>query len=74
MLAAALILVVLALVGAPLFVVLAAGGLLASHTADISPDILIIEMNRLASSPNMIAIPLFTFAAHHRSTSVHRQM
>ena len=62
MLSAALILVVLALLGVPLFVVLAAGGLLASHTADISPDILIIEMNRLAASPNMIAIPLFTFA------------
>ena len=62
MLAAAVILIVLALIGVPLFVVLAAGGLLASHSADISPDILIIEMNRLASSPNMIAIPLFTFA------------
>ena len=62
MLAAALTLVVLALIGVPLFVVLAAGGLLASHSADISPDILIIEMNRLASSPNMIAIPLFTLA------------
>lgn len=62
MLAAVVILVVLALVGVPLFVVLGAGGLLASHAADISPDILIIEMNRLASSPNMIAIPLFTFA------------
>ncbi|NNJ96610.1 MAG: TRAP transporter large permease subunit [Gammaproteobacteria bacterium] len=62
MFAAALVLVLLALVGIPLFVVLAAGGLLASHSADISPDILIIEMNRLASSPNMIAIPLFTFA------------
>jgi C4-dicarboxylate transporter DctM subunit len=61
-LAASLTLVVLALVGVPLFVVLAAGGLLASHSADISPDILIIEMNRLATSPNMIAIPLFTFA------------
>ena len=60
--AAALILVVLALVGVPLFVVLGAGGLLASYAADISPDILIIEMNRLASSPNMIAIPLFTLA------------
>ena len=60
MLGAALILVVLALIGVPLFVVLAAGGLVASHAADISPDILIIEMNRLASSPNMIAIPLFT--------------
>ena len=62
MIAAAIILVVVAMIGAPLFTVLAAGGLLASHSADISPDILIIEMNRLASSPNMIAIPLFTFA------------
>ena len=62
MVAAAIILVVVAMIGAPLFTVLAAGGLLASHSADISPDILVIEMNRLASSPNMIAIPLFTFA------------
>ncbi len=62
MLSAVLILVLLALVGAPLFVVLAGGGLLASNYADISPDILIIEMHRLASTPNMIAIPLFTFA------------
>ena len=42
--------------------VLAAGGILASFSADISPDILIIEMHRLSASPNMIAIPLFTFA------------
>ncbi len=62
MILAALILIVLALIGAPLFTVIAAGGLLASHGAEISPDILIIEMNRLATSPNMIAIPLFTFA------------
>jgi len=60
--AAALLLVFIALIGAPLFTVIGAGGLLASQSADISPDILIIEMNRLASSPNMIAIPLFTFA------------
>ena len=59
---AVVLLIIIALLGAPLFTVLAAGGLLASNTADISPDILIIEMNRLASSPNMIAIPLFTFA------------
>ena len=58
----AILLVVLALIGAPLFSVLAAGGLLASHSADISPDILIVEMHRLATSPNMMAIPLFTFA------------
>ena len=59
---AVLALVIIALLGAPLFVVLASGGLLASFATEISPDILIIEMNRLASSPNMLAIPLFTFA------------
>ena len=55
-------LILLALLGTPLFIAIAGGALLASHSADISPDILIIEMNRLAASPNMIAIPLFTFA------------
>jgi len=62
MLAAAILLVFIALVGAPLFIIIAAGGMLASYSAEISPDILVIEMHRLASSPNMIAIPLFTFA------------
>lgn len=62
MIAATIALIIIALIGAPLFTVIAAGGMLASHSAEISPDILIIEMNRLASSPNMIAIPLFTFA------------
>jgi C4-dicarboxylate transporter, DctM subunit len=57
-----LTLVLLALIGTPLFVVLSAAGLMASKTAGISPDILIIEMNRLANSPNMIALPLFTLA------------
>ena len=60
--AASVLLVLIALIGAPLFTVLAAGGLLTSHSADISADILIIEMHRLAASPNMIAIPLFTLA------------
>ena len=55
-------LILIALLGAPLFMVLAAGGLLASHATGISPDILIIEMHRLAASPNMIALPLFTLA------------
>lgn len=59
---AVIALIIIALLGAPLFVVLAGGGLLASFASGISPDILIIEMNRLASSPNMLAIPLFTFA------------
>ena len=55
-------LIIIALLGAPLFSVLAAGGLLASLSLDLSPDLLIIEMNRLATSPNLIALPLFILA------------
>ncbi|HHJ36078.1 MAG TPA: TRAP transporter large permease subunit [Gammaproteobacteria bacterium] len=58
----ALLLVVIALIGAPLFTALASGAILASYSAEISPDILIIEMNRLAASPNMVALPLFILA------------
>jgi len=62
MIFAVFLLVLIALIGAPLFTVLAAGGMLASAASEISPDILIIEMNRLAASPNMISLPLFTLA------------
>lgn len=62
MIIAVIILVLIALVGAPLFVVLGAGGLLASYNSEIDPVGLIIELNRLASSPNLLAIPLFTLA------------
>ncbi len=54
------LLVVLALLGLPLFVVLGAGSLVGSWFSGLDPAVLIIEVNRLASSPNLIAIPLFT--------------
>ncbi|VAW53509.1 TRAP-type C4-dicarboxylate transport system, large permease component [hydrothermal vent metagenome] len=57
-----ILLIIIALIGAPLFTVLASAALLASYSAEISPDILIIEMNRLTTSPNMIALPLFILA------------
>jgi len=59
---AILFLVFITLVGAPLFTVLAAGGILASFASDLSPDILVVEMNRLAASPNMLSLPLFILA------------
>ncbi|MDH5573132.1 MAG: TRAP transporter large permease subunit, partial [Gammaproteobacteria bacterium] len=59
---AVLILILLALFGLPLFIVLGAGGLLASWSSELDPVGLIIEMYRLASQPNLIAIPLFTMA------------
>jgi len=58
----AILLIVIALIGAPLFTVLASAAVLASYAEEISPDILIIEMNRLTTSPNMIALPLFILA------------
>jgi tripartite ATP-independent transporter DctM subunit len=62
MLAGVIILVLLALFGVPLFAVLGGGSLLYAQTSDLDPALLIIELNRLASSPNLTAIPLFTLA------------
>lgn len=56
------LLVLSALAGMPLFVVLAAGALAAAASAELDPAVLIIEMVRLAASPNLVAIPLFTLA------------
>ncbi len=57
-----IVLVLLALLGLPLFAVLGAGGLIATDQAELDPAVLIIELTRLAASPNLTAIPLFTFA------------
>ncbi len=62
MLVAVAALVLLALLGLPLFVVLGAGSLLGVWASELDPAVLIIEVNRLASSPNLVAIPLFTLA------------
>jgi tripartite ATP-independent transporter DctM subunit len=56
------LLVLIAALGVPLFVVLGAGSLIATHAAGLDPAVLLIEMLRLTSSPNLIAIPLFTLA------------
>lgn len=57
-----LLLFVAAVFGVPLFVVLGAGSLLAARAAGLDPAVLVVEMMRLASSPNLMAIPLFTLA------------
>lgn len=57
-------LILLALLGAPLFSIFGAIGLLAFHAAGIDTSALIVELYRLASMPTLIAIPLFTFAGY----------
>jgi len=62
MLTAAILLLVLALFGLPLFAAIGAGSLLYAYQSDLDPALLIVELNRLASSPNLVTIPLFTLA------------
>ncbi|MGO9444682.1 MAG: TRAP transporter large permease [Thiobacillaceae bacterium] len=57
-----ILLTLLAFLGLPLFAVMGAGGLLAARGAGLDPTNLIIELYRLASQPNLSAIPLFTLA------------
>ena len=52
---------VLAIFGAPLFVVIAAGALFSFHLAEIDLSAVIIEMYRVTSAPTLMAIPLYTF-------------
>jgi C4-dicarboxylate transporter, DctM subunit len=54
----------LALAGAPLFVVIGAGALLGFYAVDIESWAVIIEVYRLASSPTLVALPLFAFAGY----------
>ncbi len=60
----ALILILLALLGAPLFSIIAAIALLSFYFLGIDTSAVIVEMYRLTSAPTLIAIPLFTFAGY----------
>ncbi len=54
--------ILFALLGMPLFVVLGAAALAMSHDAQLDPALLMVEFSRLATSPNLVAIPLFVLA------------
>lgn len=54
--------IVLAVLGSPLFVVMAALALLAFYGAGIDPSVVIIEMSRLADTPLLLSLPLFILA------------
>lgn len=54
----------LALLGAPLFVVIAASALNGFHSGGMDISVVILEVNRLVDTPVLIAIPLFTFAGY----------
>ncbi len=69
MLLVTLILIVLALIGTPLFAVIGASAMLGFYSIDVDLSVIAIEFYRLAEMPILLAIPLFTFAGYLLSES-----
>ncbi len=63
------LLLVMALLGAPLFAVIAASALYGFYSEEVDLSVLAIEFFRLAEMPILLAIPLFTFAGYLLSES-----
>jgi tripartite ATP-independent transporter DctM subunit len=58
------LLVLFAILGTPLFAVIAAGALLAFARNDVDGMAVAMEIYRIAETPVLLAIPLFTFAGY----------
>jgi tripartite ATP-independent transporter DctM subunit len=63
------LILVFAFLGAPLFSVIIAGAMLGFYTGDIDLSVMAIELYRIADTPILIALPLFTFAGYILSRS-----
>lgn len=57
-----IVIMVFALLGAPLYIIMGALGLSLFHIAEIDISAVAVEIYRLSSSPTLLTIPLFTFA------------
>ncbi len=60
----ALALIVLVILGAPLFAIIATSALIGFHGEGIDLSVIAIEIYRIADTPVLLAIPLFTFAGY----------
>jgi C4-dicarboxylate transporter DctM subunit len=60
----ALVLVVLVILGTPLFAIIATSALIGFYSEDIDLSVIAIEIYRIADTPVLLAIPLFTFAGY----------
>jgi tripartite ATP-independent transporter DctM subunit len=58
------VLLIITLLGAPLFAVIAASAMLGFYSEDVDLAVIAIEVYRLAETPVLLAIPLFTFAGY----------
>jgi tripartite ATP-independent transporter DctM subunit len=57
-------LVIVALLGAPLFAIIGAVAMMSFAGAGIDPSAVMVELYRIGSNPTLVAIPLFTFAGY----------
>jgi len=57
-----ILILILALLGTPLFVVISALALLSFYGIEIDLSVVIIEMSRLSDTPLLLSLPLFIFA------------
>lgn len=57
-----ILILILAILGTPLFIVIAALALISFYAIDIDLSVVIIEMSRLADTPLLLSLPLFIFA------------
>lgn len=57
-------LLIIAVLGAPLFAVIAAGAMLGFQSGGIDLQVIATELYRIAEMPILVAIPLFTFAGY----------
>ena len=64
-----LLLVILALLGTPLFIIIAASAMFGFWQSEVDLSVVAIEFYRLAEMPILLAIPLFTFAGYLLSES-----
>ena len=69
MIAAIIFLLLMLFFGAPLFVIILAATMLGFYTAEIDLAVISIEIYRIADTPLLVALPLFTFAGYVLSES-----
>jgi len=60
----AIALIVLVVLGAPLFAIIATSALIGFHGGEIDLSVIAIEIYRIVDTPVLLAIPLFTFAGY----------
>ena len=64
-----LAILIMALIGAPIFIIMGALALVAFSFSDIESSAAVVEMYRVANSPTLLTIPLFTFAGYMMAES-----